>query len=183
MLNWVIACCLAFRTNWSFDDDGLICARSFHKLLEIWKERFMNFELGILKMLFYLKRKVYKIWSWNWKRKFFINGIYEFLKWNWNWKMSRKWNSWILNLELICQWFDHQMICHEFDQQLLFINVDTFWTNGKKNEICEFLILELENLEFWFWNFAFGIQMSKTMPAKRNTKQFRACSQYSIPGS
>jgi hypothetical protein len=31
----------------SFDDDDLICAHSFHKLLQIWKERFMNFEPGI----------------------------------------------------------------------------------------------------------------------------------------
>jgi len=31
------------------------------------------------------------------------NGIYEFWEWIRVEKICRKWNSWILNLELICQ--------------------------------------------------------------------------------
>jgi hypothetical protein len=62
-------------------------------------------------------------------------------------KMLKKSNSWILNLELMYQWFDQQMICHGFDQQLLFINLHTF-ESMTRNEICEFFILELQNLEF-----------------------------------
>ncbi len=34
------------------------------------------------------------------------NGIYEFWEWIGVEKIPRKWNSWISNLELICQWFD-----------------------------------------------------------------------------
>ncbi len=53
-------------------------------------------------------------------------------------KMPKKSNSWILNLELMYQWFDQQMICHRFDQQLLFIKVHTFWSNGKKMRFVNF---------------------------------------------
>jgi len=53
-------------------------------------------------------------------------------------KMPKKSNSWILNLELMYQWFDQQMICHGFDHQLLFINVHTFLINGKKMRFVNF---------------------------------------------
>jgi hypothetical protein len=99
----------------------------------------MNFELGMGKMHFYLWKKVYEIWAWNWNRK--KSRYLWILRMNWSWKntfmnfenesgkMLWKWNSWILNLELIC---------HRFDQQLLFINVDKFWTNGKKQRFVNF---------------------------------------------
>jgi hypothetical protein len=44
-------------------------------------------------------------------------------------KMPKKSNSWILNSELMYQWFD---------QQLLFINVHSFWINGKKMRFVNF---------------------------------------------
>jgi len=73
----------AFRTNWSFDDDDdLICVHSFYKLLEISKERLINFDLGIGKMPFYLKKRFMKFWTWNGVGKNLENGIYEFWKWN-----------------------------------------------------------------------------------------------------
>ncbi len=45
-------------------------------------------------------------------KKYVENEIHEF--WTWNWYVNR------------------------FDQQLLLINVDTFWTNGKKEIFVDF---------------------------------------------
>ncbi len=74
-----------------------------------------------------LERKIYEFWGWNGKNaclcvkqrfmKFVLgigigigknpeNGIYEFWEWIGVGKIPRKWNSWISNLELICQWFE-----------------------------------------------------------------------------
>jgi hypothetical protein len=48
LLNYIIAGCFTFKTNQSFHHHhDLIYAYSFCKLLEIFEERFMNFELGI----------------------------------------------------------------------------------------------------------------------------------------
>jgi hypothetical protein len=107
-----------------------------------------------------LKRKIYESWAWNclsiWKKRFLEMGYMNFKSEIRIENMPAKWTSWILNLKLICQWFDQQMTCHGFDQQLLFINVNTFWINGKKMRfvnldfgIVHFGILILE---ICFWN-------------------------------
>ncbi len=80
MLNYIIAGCFAFKTNRSFDhaDDDLICAHSFCKLLEIWKERFMNFELEMGKLHFICKKRFVGFELKIGIGKNLQNGIYEF---------------------------------------------------------------------------------------------------------
>jgi hypothetical protein len=91
-----------------------------------------------LELPFYLKKKVYEI-TWNWKRKQSRNGIYKFLNWNQNWKYAWKvdfMNFWTSNWHV--NDLTSKRIYHGFDQQLLFINVNTFWINGKKMRFVNF---------------------------------------------
>jgi hypothetical protein len=80
LLNYIIAGCFTFQTNQSFhhDDDNVICAHSFCKLLEIWKERFMNFELGMGKMHFVSKKRFMEFELGIRIGRNLENGIYEF---------------------------------------------------------------------------------------------------------
>jgi hypothetical protein len=99
------------------------------------------------------------------------NGIYEFREWIGVGKIPRKWNSWISNLEwyvndLTSKWYVMDFTSHSY------WSTETHFEPMARNRDLWFLILELQNLEFWFWNFTFGIQMSEIVPAKHDTNSW-----------
>jgi hypothetical protein len=76
--------------------------------------------------------------------KYLENEIYEF--WTWNWYVN----------DLTSKWYVMDLTSNYY------LSIETHFEPMARNRDSLFLILELQNLEFWFWNckiwnFDFGI--------------------------